>query len=113
MARKDDLSLEDQKELREREATLVAIDEDASIIALLVARDGLHTCVHLVDGRVLHVMNIAWGYDMEDPFAHVTTNASPTPADSSAYPIDFFFTDSVARITAHEDGSILFKPAAS
>jgi hypothetical protein len=50
---------------------------DADAIAVCRERDGLRTGVLLDDGRHLLVMNIAWGYDEGDPWAHVITNISP------------------------------------
>jgi hypothetical protein len=46
------------------------------------------------------VRNIAWGYDIGDEFAHVTTNVSPAVEGAS---IDFFFTSEV-RAVIDEDG---------
>jgi hypothetical protein len=50
---------------------------DRAVLATLRARDGQATTVVLKDGRSLEVLNIAWGYDEGEPFAHVTTNISP------------------------------------
>jgi len=50
------------------------------------------TLVVLRDGRWLIVHNIAWGYDMGDQYAHITSNISPSMAGD---PIDFFLTSGV------------------
>lgn len=68
---------------------------DNDLIALLVRRDGQRTLIELRDGRRLSVVNIAWGYDMGDEHAHVTTNVSPS---LKGEPIDFFFTNEVVAV---------------
>lgn len=68
---------------------------DTRLIDLLRERDGRPTVVELHDGRRLTVINIAWGYDMGDTHAHVTTNCSP---DVAGEPIDVFFTGEVQRV---------------
>ena len=50
---------------------------DEALLHLLQARDGRLTYVLLADGRRLPVYDIAWGYDMGDEYANVTTNCSP------------------------------------
>jgi hypothetical protein len=68
---------------------------DDELIRLFVSRDQLLTAVVLRDGRLMRVFNIAWGYDMSDEYAHVTTNISPGVPGA---PIDFFFTNEVATV---------------
>jgi hypothetical protein len=68
---------------------------DTQLIELLRERDGRSTVVELHDGRRLTVINIAWGYDMGDAHAHVTTNGSPFV---DGEPIDVFSTDEVQRV---------------
>ncbi len=68
---------------------------DTQLIELLRERDGRSTVVELHDGRGLTVINIAWGYDMGDTRAHVTTNCSPFVAGE---PSDMFGTDEVQRV---------------
>lgn len=80
---------------------------DAAMIALLHNRDGMPTTVTLRDGRELMVWNIAWGYDIGDDEAHITTNCSPSVAD---LPLDFFYTDEVVEIRAFESGAVLLRP---
>jgi hypothetical protein len=80
---------------------------DDSLISILRARDGVLTEVLLSDGQRLRVMNIAWGYDDGDEWAHVTTNISPKIEEES---IDFFFTSVVALVMDPATGSVLFRP---
>jgi hypothetical protein len=68
---------------------------DSALIELLNERDGRKTTVVLADGRRLDVWNIAWGYDMGDEFAHVTTNCSPFIEGTRP---DIFFTNEVAMV---------------
>lgn len=68
---------------------------DSQLIELFQRRDGLATVVVLRDGQRLTVHNIAWGYDMGDQFAHVTSNISPFVAGE---PIEFFFTSEVRDV---------------
>ena len=68
---------------------------DAQLIELLQRRDGHRTILVLRDGRRLSVINIAWGYDIGDEYAHVTSNISPAVDGES---VDFFMTSQVERI---------------
>lgn len=68
---------------------------DTALLDLLRAREGQRTTVVLADGKRLTVLNIAWGYDMGDEFAHVTTNISPEIEGTSA---GFFFTHDVREL---------------
>jgi hypothetical protein len=70
-----------------------ALDED--LVKLLHDREGLETVVMLQDGRHLVVYDIAWGYDIGDPWAHVTTNISPGRDGAS---VDVFLTSEVASV---------------
>jgi hypothetical protein len=79
---------------------------DTALLDLLRARDGLLTHVLLADGKRLPVYDIAWGYDMGDEHAHVTTNISP-PVDGR--PIHFFFTSEVTGLL-DENGQPLVMP---
>jgi hypothetical protein len=78
---------------------------DESLISLFRDRDGRTTRVILRDGRLLTVLNIAWGYDMGDEFAHVTTNVSPSVEGTS---IDFFYTSDVETVSDPSSGDVLF-----
>ena len=76
---------------------------DKDLIELLTTRDGQPTFVKLRDGRRLSVINIAWGYDMGDEYAHVTTNVSPS-VDGEA--VDFFFTNEVVAVLDESDRTL-------
>lgn len=73
---------------------------DKSIIDIFKSRDGLETKVELKNGRLISVWNIAWGYDIGDEFAHITTNISPNIDNAT---IDFFFTNDISRILTDEE----------
>jgi hypothetical protein len=73
--------------------------KDKSIIDIFKSRDGLETKVELKNGRLISVWNIAWGYDIGDEFAHITTNISPNVDNAT---IDFFFTNEISRILTDE-----------
>lgn len=79
---------------------------DAALIRLLIARQGVPTLVSLRDGRVLTVINIAWGYDDGDTHAHVTINISPGVPEA---PIDFFLTHDVVRVRDPTSGTVLLE----
>jgi len=71
---------------------------DAELIALFQRQDGMRTEVVLGDGRRLSVWNIAWGYDMGDEYAHITTNCSPPVGHE---PVDFFLHGRDHRDSRH------------
>ena len=77
---------------------------DADVIDLLLSRDGVVTAVTLKSGSRLTVHNIAWGYDMGDDHAHVTTNISPEVAGAT---IDFFSTSEIQSISDLASGAPL------
>jgi len=68
---------------------------DKPIIDLLRQRDGMTTHVKMRSGLTYKVHNIAWGYDMDDMHAHVTTNISPSVPESS---VDFFSTKDIHAV---------------
>ena len=68
--------------------------KDKSIIDIFISRDGIETKVELKNGRLVSIWNIAWGYDIGDAFAHITTNISPNIDNAQ---IDFFFTNEISR----------------
>ncbi|MBM2614173.1 hypothetical protein JIG36_01210 [Actinoplanes sp. LDG1-06] len=74
-------------------ARLPELDED--LVKLLHDRDGVETVVMLQDGRRLVVYDIAWGYDIGDQWAHVTTNISPGREGAA---VDVFLTSEVASL---------------
>jgi len=77
---------------------------DIEVITLLSSRDGIATLVTLENGSNCTVHNIAWGYDVGDEYAHVTTNVSPTIEGAS---IDFFFTSDIRSIHDPSTGETL------
>ncbi len=89
----------------EADAEKAAVD-DRKILEILKRRDARWTDVHLRDGKVLAVFNIAWGRDLGDEYAHVTTNCSPMQGDE--VPIDFFYTWEVVAIVDSESGRTVY-----
>ena len=77
---------------------------DARIVELLVSRDGLPTLVSLENGAAITVYNIAWGYDIGDEYAHVTTNVSPEVEGTS---IHLFFTNEIRSMSDPNSGETL------
>lgn len=86
------------------------IPNDAAVLRALRSRDGRLTEVALTDGTKLPVLNIAWGYDAGDVFAHVTTNVSPFV---DGMPMDFFSTEFVAAVIDPLSGADLLDTAGS
>jgi hypothetical protein len=82
----------------------VAEPLDAELIDVLVSRDGIATAVTLKSGLRLTVHNIAWGYDIGDEHAHVTTNISPEVGGAT---IDFFLTSEIQSISDLASGAPL------
>lgn len=68
---------------------------DLQVLAVLRSRDGTETFVDLSDGSRLSVLDIAWGYDLGDEYAHVTTNCSPGAA---GWALEFFYTSQVISL---------------
>jgi hypothetical protein len=79
---------------------------DLKIVQVLRERDGRWTRIELMGGGSYRAVNIAWGYDIGDEWAHVTTNISPPRKGAS---ISFFHTSDVLRLVDEESGSILFE----
>ncbi|MFL6858067.1 MAG: hypothetical protein ACJ8EB_09195 [Allosphingosinicella sp.] len=77
----------------------------AEIVPILRSRDGRPTAVVMDDGRVLTVLNIAWGMDEGEDYEHLTTNISPRLEGAS---IDFFLTSEVGSLAAPETGQLLW-----
>jgi hypothetical protein len=80
---------------------------DQSIIDVLVELDGTVVKAILLDESVHLVLEIAWGYDWGDDFAHITTNCSPGRED---LPLDLFFTKEIAVILDLEEQVTLWAP---
>jgi hypothetical protein len=79
----------------------------ATALDILKRCTGEPSDVTLLSGRVVRVYNVAWGYDLNDPVAHITTNISPPQAADPTW--DFFFADEVVRIVDPENGAIWFE----
>ncbi|HKB01895.1 MAG TPA: hypothetical protein VKD90_06725 [Gemmataceae bacterium] len=79
----------------------------ATALDLLKCRTGEPLDVTLSSGLVVRVYNVAWGYDLDDPVAHITTNISPPQAADPTW--DFFFADEIVRIVDPENGAIWFE----
>lgn len=82
--------------------------DHARVLDILKARQhkAVPTRVILRDGRVLLVHNVAWGYDSDDPVAHITTNISPS---SPSVQWDFFFASEVVRLEDPENDAVWFE----
>lgn len=78
---------------------------DTDLINLLVTRDGAPTLVSVLEGDTFTVFNIAWGYDLGDEYAHVTTNVSPFIPDVQ---IAVFSTDRVTDVCDASTGTVLY-----
>ena len=78
--------------------------QDSELLHLLQRRDGVATVVVLRDGRRMVVYDIAWGYDLGDEWAHVTTNISPGRAGAS---VDVFSTGEVVSVIDPDTGNVI------
>jgi hypothetical protein len=90
----------DMAQLKIRNESPVTIADDAQIIAILNERDGLKTHVLLTSGEFYSVHNIVYGYDIGDPYAHITANIGPSIAGESVH---FFHTYAVLKLTTEND----------
>ena len=79
--------------------------KDEEIIFHLQRQDSRWTIVHLEDGSQARVYNIAWGYDLGDDYAHITTNISPRQESA---PEDFFYTNDIVEIVDEETGRTVY-----
>lgn len=77
---------------------------DTKLIELLQRRDGLLTTVRLRDGSQHVVKDIAWGYDLGDEYAHITTNVSP---GGGGLPVDFFYADAIVGLSDTASGEVI------
>jgi hypothetical protein len=78
---------------------------------ILRHRCGEWSRVFLTDGRSCMVHNVAWGYDLGDDVAHMTTNVSPPDQEYDVafhYESDFFHADQIVKIEAVDTGALLF-----
>ena len=78
---------------------------DVELLRVLRERDGVETVVVLRDGRRLVVHDIAWGYDIGDEWAHVTTNVSPGVDGAS---IEFFSTIEVMEMIDPDTNGVIY-----
>ncbi len=72
---------------------------DASLINLLLARNGQTTTVVVRDGRRYTICNIVYGYDSGDEGAHIITNLD---SDVPGQKTEFFTTDNVVAVLDEE-----------
>ena len=79
--------------------------KDQHIIEVFKTTDQLEKAVYLDNNTILKVFNIAWGYDIGDDFAHITTNISPKIRNSD---IDYFYTNEIQKIEDGTNGKILY-----
>ncbi len=79
--------------------------KDGTIIAVLKKRDGLPTVVVTRSGERYHVMNVAWGYNLGDHYALLTTNMSPTLEGEK---VEAFYTEEILEIKDAETGYTIF-----
>ncbi|NMO51952.1 hypothetical protein HH310_12190 [Actinoplanes sp. TBRC 11911] len=84
--------------------------QDEERLQRLARRAGSETVVILRDGRRLSVYDIAWGYDVGDAWAHVTTNISP---GFEGAPVDLFVTSEVVLVVDPATDEIVYKPSSS
>lgn len=80
--------------------------KDQHIIDILNSDDQNEKVVYLDDDRILKVSNIAWGYDVGDDFAHITTNISPEIKNAD---IDFLYTNNIYKIEDSTNGITLYE----
>lgn len=81
---------------------------DESILQVLLAREGSPSSVILNGGTELIVVNIVYGYDLGDAYAHVTTNICP---EVHGHSVDVFSTESVAAIVDPVTQELLTPPS--
>ncbi|PXW80543.1 hypothetical protein BZA02_10532 [Ruegeria sp. P4] len=77
---------------------------DTALINKLIERDGIPTVAVFDDGEELIILNIAWGYDLGDEFAHITANISAQIDGTSV----FFFTNELSALLDGETRAPLF-----
>ncbi|MDB5203285.1 MAG: hypothetical protein JWQ27_2694 [Ferruginibacter sp.] len=80
--------------------------KDDHIIKIFKQRDSLETKVCLKSGFVISVWNIAWGYDIGDEYAHITSNVSPEAVNST---VDFFYTTDIEKMFDERNNEINIK----
>ena len=78
---------------------------DGTIIEVLKKREGISTIVVTKSGLEFHVINIAWGCDLGDQYAHITTNISPSIEGEE---IELFFTSEIHEIQDALDRRVIY-----
>lgn len=79
---------------------------DEEIIQILKAQDGVWTVIEMKDGKRYRALDIAWGYDIGDEWAHITTNISPGREGAV---IDFFYTSEISTLIDENSNNVLFQ----
>lgn len=79
---------------------------DSELVQLLRNRSGVATVLKLRGGETLRVLNIAESYDMGEPYAHISTNVSPSIEGES---FGFFHTYEVVRAVDPNGDEILYE----
>ena len=77
----------------------------------LVHRCGQWSSVRLRDGRVCMTFNVAWGTDLGEDVAHITTNiSSPGPGEDPPFPYEaaFFRADEIETIHDADTDALIF-----
>ena len=88
------------------DAGQVTVPIDGELVPLLRRYDGFALDVEMGDGTTLRVSNIAWGYDVGDQYAHVTTNSSPFIEGER---VDFFFTSDIVSVWDPSESSEVYR----
>lgn len=78
---------------------------DEHLIYHLKRQDSRWTTIHLSNGNQIRVFNIAWGYDLGDEYAHITSNISPSQKNCE---IAFFHTNEIIEIVDEETGLLVW-----
>jgi hypothetical protein len=104
----DDASLEVSAQALEIHASTMTPQLGEAVLRLLNERATLPTDVHLADGRIARVRNVAWGRDRQDEYDHVTTDISPPQPSSSLEEVDLFFTYEVVQLVDPSTNQVLF-----
>ncbi len=82
------------------------IPKDESIIKLFNRFHGEELVVYTSSNKKYVVWNIAWGYDIGDEYAHITTNISTDIENES---IDFFYTNEISKIFSAEKNYFVYE----
>lgn len=79
---------------------------DEHIIQHLKRQDSRWTTIQLFGGEKIRIFNIAWGYDLGDEYAHITSNISPIQKSVNPH---FFHTNEIVKIVDEESGRLVWK----